>query len=132
VLGGDSDGVAKAERECFVERLFAFSAFAFIGDRNNRLAGVPCDAGEHLVGAGDAVAGVDDKQDEVGCFECGFALCPHTGLDRAFWRFFEASCIDELERVPTHLGLALSAIARQAWEIGDKGVSCIRQTVIQG
>src|SRR3546814_9468095 len=80
VCASDLDRLAEPQRIGLAETGLRLTALALVGDQGDGLAAAPQPAGEVLVERGDAGAGVEHQQGEVGLGQCILRLRAHARL----------------------------------------------------
>jgi len=86
---------------------------------------------DHLVLRGQPVAAVDDKQQRIGLGNRGFGLARHLMNDALLRLRLEATGIDDEEGTFAQPAVAIVAVTREAWLVGDQRGAGLRQAVEQ-
>ncbi len=98
----------------------AAAAFGLVGDQHHGLALLADAVGELPVDGGDAGAGIDHEEDQIGIVHGAFGLGAHARFERILARLIEARRVEHPEFEIADAAFALAAVAGDPGLVIDK------------
>jgi hypothetical protein len=128
----DGDWLTQPQREELgALALPKFRVVRLVDQQQGRLAPAPQQVGDLLVGGGQPVAGIHQKQDAVRLVHRHLRLHAHLLNQRVILAEQDAARVDDHERLSQPLALAVQAVARDAWGVLHDGYALPNQAVEQ-
>ncbi len=131
VGGGDRDRIPQGQRAELGASEVGIDGVDLVGHQEAALVPLAQVLGDHLVGGGQAGAGIDQEQHGIGLLDGLQRLLGHFRIDALFVAG-DAAGIDDDEFLALPLGLAVLAVAGQARVLRHDGVAGAGQAVEQG
>src|SRR5262249_52308155 len=119
--GAEGSYLAIAEPEEIGGVRFQLHRVALVGDADDGLAGAAQALGDHFVQRGDAVAGIDQKQNDGRLVNGEFDLLFHVGGEIVHVHDADAAGVDQFEPARAKLNGRADAIARDTGGRVDDG-----------
>ena len=132
VLGGQGDGLAKAQREGFRHPDLGGAALGLVGGQHHLAALAAQDLGEDVVQGNHPLPGVDHEQADVGVVHRLLRLGPHAGFQAVVVDVLEACGVDQDKVEVAQPAAGLPPVAGHAGAIVHDGELLARQTIEQG
>jgi len=133
VLGGDSKGLAQAQRvELGHHRLGGAVAVDLVDHQQHRALGFTQELGDLEVAGGEASAGVAHEEDDLALLYRGLGLEAHVVGERIFLGVrHEAAGVHHGDLAPLELGVGIVAVPGHPGHVLDDGLPALHQPVEQ-
>ena len=132
MLGRDAQRLAQAQRPALDRAGLAGPPLGLVGDKDD-VAGAPAqDVGEVFVGRGDARAGVDHEQADIGLIDRAFGQAAHPALQAVILGHLEPGRIDHHKAQIAQPPGPFAQVARDAGPVIDQREALAHQPVEQG
>ena len=114
-----------------MDAVFLQFPFTFVGQQDNRFAALADQPGKKFVIGLNAVSRIEQKQTDVGFFDCAFGLLPHSFFQTIVLGIFKSGRVNNLQIYVAQLGLCFLAVARHAGLVVYNGYFASGQPVKQ-
>ncbi|MNO94180.1 hypothetical protein D3C76_857940 [compost metagenome] len=128
---GDADGVAHAQRRELGDGNLRIDVVDLVGDQERALVALAQVLGNHLVGSGQAGAGVNQEQDHIGFFDGQQRLLGHF-LVHALLVTGNTTGVDQDVRTALPARFTVLAVSGQPGQVADDSVAGPGQAVEHG
>ena len=132
VFGGDGKGVRDAQRVEVGEDEVGVGEVGFVHREDDWLLAAAQFGGDGFVNRGQAVAAINDEDDDVGFFDGGARLFVDAAVNLVFFFAQEATGIDDAAGHAGEGGVAVVAVAGEAGGVGDERVAAAGEGVVEG
>ena len=132
VFGGDGKGVRDAQRVEVGEDEVGVGEVGFVHREDDWLLAAAQFGGDGFVNRGQAVAAINDEDDDVRLGNRGTRLFINAAVNLVFFFAQEAAGIDDAAGQIGQFGFAVVAVAGEAGGVGDERVAAAGEGVVEG